>query len=177
MVTIGKDEAFRAGRAIGTRHKLAALIGYGNGQDISVRVIRPLAEAIRNLFVNSELIRARLVEGELRKVNLFVLPVLEGRRRLLLLSVAVLRAHRRAGDELAINGSLGSIVSRGHSKGELARSIGTGNHLRHGRGVGCRLGDRIGVFEFDRRDTGGRCIRGVDPLTLKLVATVTRLAY
>ena len=65
LVTIGKDEAFQAGRAIGTRHKLAALIGYGNGQDISVRVILPLAENIRNLLVNSELIRARLVEGEL----------------------------------------------------------------------------------------------------------------
>ena len=177
MVTIGKDEAFRAGRAIGTRHKLAALIGYGNGQDISVRVIRPLAETIRNLFVNSELIRARLVEGELRKVNLFVLPVLEGRRRLLLLSVAVLRAHRRAGDELAIDGSLGSIVSRGHGKGELVRSIGTDNHLCHGRSVGCRLGDRIGVLEFDRRDTGGRCTRRINPLALELVLAIDLLAY
>ena len=177
MVTIGEDEAFRAGHAIATGHKLAALIGYGNGQDISVRVILPLAEIIRNLFVNSELIRARLVEGELRKVNLFVLPVLEGRRRLLLLSVAVVHAHRRAGDELAIDGSLGSIVSRSHSKGELARSIGTGNHLRHGRGVGCRLGDRIGVLEFDRRDTGGRCTRRIDPLTLELVLAIDLLAY
>ena len=177
MVTIGKDEAFQAGRAIGTRHKLAALIGYGNGQDINVRVILPLAETIRNLFVNSELIRARLVEGELRKVNLFVLPVLEGRRRLLLLSIAVVHAHRRAGDELAIDGSLGSIVSRGHSKGELARSIGTGNHLRHGRGVGCRLGDRIGVLEFDRRDTGGRCTRRIDPLALELILAIDLLAY
>ena len=176
-IPIGEDEAFRAGRTIATGHKLAALIGYGNGQDISVRVILPLAEIIRNLFVNSELIRARLVEGELRKVNLFVLPVLEGRRRLLLLSVAVVHAHRRAGDELAIDGSLGSIVSRSHSKGELARSIGTGNHLRHGRGVGCRLGDRIGVLEFGRRDTGGRCTRRIDPLALELVLAIDLLAY
>ena len=96
---------------------------------------------------------------------------------MLLLGIAVVRAHRRAGDELAADGSLGSIVSRGHGKGELVRSIGTNNHLCHGRSVGCRLGDRIGVLEFDRRGTGGRCIRGVDPLALKLVATVTRLAY
>ena len=178
MVTIGEDEAFRAGRAIGAGHKLAALIGYSDGQIIGVRVIRPLAEAaIRGQLVNSKHIRARLVEGELRKVNLFVLPVLEGRRRLLLLSIAVVHAHRRSGDELAIDGSLGSIVSRGHSKGELARSIGTGNHLRHGRGVGCRLGDRIGVLEFDRRDTGGRCTRRIDPLALELVLAIDLLAY
>ena len=177
-IPIGEDEAFRAGRAIGAGHKLAALIGCGNGQGIDVRVIRPLAEAaIRGQLVNSKLIRARLVKGELREVELIVLPVLEGRRRLLLLSVAVLRAHRRAGDELAIDGSLSSIVSRGHSKGELARSIGTGNHLRHGRGVGCRLGDRIGVLEFDRRDTGGRCTRRIDPLALELVLAIDLLAY
>ena len=178
MVTIGEDEAFRAGRAIGAGHKLAALIGYGDGQGIGVRIIRPLAEtAIRDQLVNSKLIRARLVKGELREVNLIVLPVLEGRRRLLLLSIAVVHAHRRSGDELAIDGSLGSIVSRGHSKGELARSIGTGNHLRHGRGVGCRLGDRIGVLEFDRRDTGGRCTRRIDPLALELVLAIDLLAY
>ena len=178
MVTIGKDEAFRAGRAIGTRHKLAALIGYGDGQGIDVRVIRPLVEAaIRGQLVNSKLIRARLVKGELREVELIVLPVLETLLRLCLLNVAVVRTHRRTGNEIAADGSLGGIVSRGHGKGELARSIGTGNHLRHGRDVGCRLGDRIGVFEFDRRDIGRCRIRQVDPLALKLVATVTRLAY
>ena len=106
-----------------------------------------------------------------------MLPVLEALLRLPLLGVAVVRTHRRAGDELAVDGSLGSIVSRGHSKGELARSIGTGNHLRHGRGVGCRLGDRIGVLEFDRRDTGGRCTRRIDPLALELVLAIDLLAY
>ena len=97
--------------------------------------------------------------------------------RLLLLCVAVVSTHRRAGDELAIDGSLGGVVSRGHGKGELVRGIGADNNLRHGRGVGCRLGDRIDVLKLDRRDTGGRCTRRIDPLALELVATVTRLAY
>ena len=178
FVAIGEDEAFRAGRAVGAGHKLAALIGYGNGHGIGVLVILPLAEAaVRGQLVNSKLIRARFVEGELREVELIVLTVLEALLRLPLLGVAVLRAHRRAGDELVGDGSLGSVIGRGHGKGKLARGIGTGNHLGHRRGVGCRLGDRIGVLEFDRRDTGGRRIRGVDPLALELVAIVTRLAY
>ena len=177
-IPIGEDEAFRAGRAIGAGHKLAALIGYGDGQGIGVRIIRPLAEtAIRDQLVNSKLIRARLVKGELREVNLIVLPVLEALLRLLLLGIAVVHAHRRAGDELAVDGSLGSIVSRGHGKGELVRSIGTDNHLCHRRSIGCRLGDRIGVLEFDRSDTGRCRIRRVDPLALKLVLAVNLLAY
>ena len=94
-----------------------------------------------------------------------------------LLGVAVLRAHRRAGDELVGDGSLGSVIGRGHGKGKLALSIAADNHFGHRRGVGCRLGDRIGVLEFNRRDTGGRCIRRVDPLALELVAAVARLAY
>ena len=106
-----------------------------------------------------------------------MLPVLEVILRLRRLSIAVVRTHRRAGDELAVDSSPGSFVIRGHGKGELAWSIGTDNDLRHGRRIGCRLGDRIGVLEFDRRDTGGRRTRRVDPLALKLVATVTRLAY
>ena len=104
-------------------------------------------------------------------------PVLEALLRLPLLNIAVVRTHRRAGDKLAVDGSLGSIVSRGHGKGELVRSIGTDNNLRHGRSIGCRLGDRIGVLEFDRRDTGRRRIRRVDPLALKLVLAVNLLAY
>ena len=143
-----------------------------------MRVIRPLAKAaVRGQLVNSKLIRARLVKGELREVNLFVLSVLEALLRLLLLGVAVVRTHRRAGDEPAADGSLGSIVSRGHGKGELVRSIGTDNNLRHGRSIGCRLGDRIGVLEFDRRDTGGRCTRRIDPLALELVLAIDLLAY
>ena len=143
-----------------------------------MRVIRPLAKAaVRGQLVNRKRIRAWLVKGELRKVNLFVLSVLEALLRLPLLGVAVLRTHRRAGDKLAVDGSLGSIVSRGHGKGELVRSIGTDNNLRHGRSIGCRLGDRIGVLEFDRRDTGRCRIRRVDPLALKLVLAVNLLAY
>ena len=65
LVAIGEDEAFRAGRAIVAGHKFAALIGYGNGHDIGVRVILPLAKtAVLSQLVNSKLIRARLVEGE-----------------------------------------------------------------------------------------------------------------
>ena len=65
-IPIGEDEAFRAGRTIVAGHKLAALIGYSDGQGIGVLVIRPLAEAaIRGQLVNSKLIRARLVKGEL----------------------------------------------------------------------------------------------------------------
>ena len=106
-----------------------------------------------------------------------MLPVLEALLRLFLLDIAVVRAHRRAGDELAADSSLGSIVGRGHGKGELVRSIGTDNHLCHGRSVGCRLGDRIGVLEFDRCNTGRRRIRRVDPLALELVLAIDLLAY
>ena len=178
FVAISEDEAFRAGRAVGAGHKLAALIGHGNGQGIDVLVILPLATtAVRGRLVNSKLIRARRIKGELREVNLIVLAVFKVSPRLLLLDVAVARTHRRAGDELAVDGSLGSLISRGHGKGEPALSIAAGNHLRHRRGVGCRLGDRIGVLEFNRRDTGGRRIRRVDPLALELVLAINLLAY
>ena len=179
FVAIGEDEAFRAGRAVGAGHKLAALIGYGDRHGIDVLVVLPLAgAAVRGQLVNSKLIRARLVKGELREVKLVVLPVLEVLLRLLLLGVAIALAHRRAGDELAVDGSPGNIVSRGHGKGELALSITAGNHLRHGRGVDSRLGDRIGILEFDRRNTGRCRVRRIDPLALKLIsAIVTRLAY
>ena len=133
--------------------------------------------AARSHLVNGERIRARLVEGKRREVNLIVRAVGKLVPRLPLLDVAVVRTHRRASDELAVDGSPGNIVSRGHGKGELALSIAAGNHLRHGRGVGRCLGDHIGVLEFDRRDAGGRCIRGVDPLTLELVLAINCLAY
>ena len=64
-IPIGEDEAFRAGRAIGTRHKLAALIGHGNRHGIDVLVILPLAgSAVRGQLVNIKLIRARRIKGE-----------------------------------------------------------------------------------------------------------------
>ena len=177
-VAISEDEAFRAGRTIGARHKLAALIGYGNRHGIDMLVILPLARtAVRGQLVNSKLIRARLVKGELREVKLVVPPVLEVLLRLLLLGVAIALAHRRAGDELAVDGSPGNIVSRSHGKGEFTLSGGADDHLGHRRGVGCRIGDRIGVLEFDRRNTGRCRVRRVDPLALELVLAINLLAY
>ena len=178
LVPIGKDETFRTGRAIGARHKLAALIGYSNRHGIDVLVILPLAgAAVRGQLVNGKLIRARRIKGELREVDLFVVAVLKIAHRRLLLVVAVVRAHRRAGNEPVVDCRLGDIVSRGHGKRKLARSIGAGNNLRHGRGVGRRLGNRIGVLELNRRNTGRCRVRRIDPLALKLIPAIDLLAY